>query len=353
MHVKKDIVLAGFGKVGRQFVRVLAGQHSSIIDRYGLDIRLVAVVGRSGGLYNAQGLDLDLLGSMAVGSNSLSTLNGLWSEQMGGITGIIAAKADILVDATPTDVHSGEPGSSYFRAAIEQGMDIVAFTKGPLVKNYSALMQLAKDHGSVIKAAGATAAALPTLDIGMYCYAGDTIEQFEGILNGTTNYILSRMTQDGLAFEEALAEAVTAGVAEANPRLDVEGWDTASKAVILASSLLNESVQIGDVAVRGIQNVTVQDIKSATANGQVIKLIAKAIRTPQGVKLTVGPECIPVTNPLAHVGGAAKGIRFIGKKMGEIMVTGGRSDLTGTAAAGLKDLINLACEKYGCSRRNV
>jgi homoserine dehydrogenase len=345
MKITKTICLCGFGNVGRQFVRLLARRHEAIVQRYGLDISLVAIIGSGGGVYHPRGLDLGQLENLPTGSGGLRELRELWSEKLGGAGGIAAVKADILVEATPTDIVSGEPGTSHFKTAISQGMDIVTFTKGPLVKSYRLLQEMAAVQGVVIKASGATAAALPTLDVGQYCLAGDTITQFAGILNGTTNYILTRMSDDGLLYEEALAEAMAAGVAEPNPRLDVEGWDTASKTIILANSLLNTFVNIDDVQVIGIQKVTVQDIRAAQARGEAIKLIGQAVRTADGVVVTVGPRSLSLSNPLANIKGTAKGICFVGESMGEIIVTGGRSDLTGTAAAGIKDIINLVLEK--------
>jgi homoserine dehydrogenase len=341
-----NLCLCGFGNVGRQFVRLLAARHSAIKKEYGIDLRLVAVFGSQGGIYDSMGLDLAALSELPVGSKGLQQLTELWSERFNGDEGLAAVKADIWVEATPTELVSGQPGIHHFQTAINQGMDIVTFTKGPLVKAYRQLHELAASRGVVIKASGATAAALPTLDVGQYCLAGDTILQFEGILNGTTNYILTRMGEDNLPYEQALAEARAAGVAELDPRLDVEGWDTASKTIILANSLMDTVVDLKDVSVVGIQGVTIEDIHAAQQRGETIKLIGRAARSSvAGVVVTVGPQSLPLSNPLAAIKGTAKGIRFVGESMGEIMVTGGRSDLTGTAAAGLKDIVNLVREK--------
>ena len=343
-----DICLCGFGNVGREFVRVLAARQKAVGAAFGLNARLVAVLGRDGGVYSPEGLDLSRFANLARGSGGLRGLSNLWQAGLTGINGIAAVKADVLVEATPTNVVTGEPGISNFRAAMETGMDIVTFNKGPLVKAYRLLKTISEEKGLVIKASGATAAALPTLDIGQYCLAGDIILEFEGILNGTTNYILTRMSEEDIAYTQALSEAVAAGIAETNPSQDVEGWDTASKAVILANMLMDTESDIDDVSVQGIQGVTVDDIRGASARGEVIKLIGQAVRGENGVAITVGPKALPVSHPLAGVKGRNKAIRFMSGGMGEITVTGGRSDLTGTAHAGLKDIINLARGKYGC-----
>jgi homoserine dehydrogenase len=155
------------------------------------------------------------------------------------------------------------------------------------------------------------------------------------------------MAEEDIPYIQALSEAVAAGIAETNPGQDVEGWDTASKAVILANMLMDAEKDINDVRLQGIHGVTVDDIRDASAQGKVIKLIGQVVRTENGAIITVGPKSLLLSHPLAGVRGKNKGIRFMTKGMGEITVTGGRSDLTGTAHAGLKDLINLAREKYG------
>jgi homoserine dehydrogenase len=334
--------------VGREFVRVLATRQKKLEAEFALDVRLAAVLGRDGGVCSPGGLDIPRIANLARGSDGLRGLSGLWQDGLTGSAGITSVKADVLVEATPTNVVTAEPGISNFRAAMDGGMDIVTFNKGPLVKAYRLLKRMSEEKGLVIKASGATAAALPTLDIGQYCLAGDTILQFEGILNGTTNYILTRMSEENIAYTQALSEAIAAGIAETNPGQDVEGWDTASKAVILANMLMDTESDINDVRVQGIQGVTVDDIRLASSRGEVIKLIGQVVRDENGVTITVGPKALPLSHPLSGVKGRNKGIRFISRGMGEITVTGGRSDLTGTAHAGLKDIINLAREKYGC-----
>jgi homoserine dehydrogenase len=338
--MRKNLCLCGFGNVGREFVRSLAARQSGILAD-GLDLRLVAILGQGGGIYQKSGLNLAEICNLPAGSSALRSLTGLWSEEMTGVRGIAAAQAHLLIEATPTDILTGEPGLSHFRAAIANGMDIVTFAKGPLVKEYRSLQQAADARRVTIKASGATAAALPAMDVGCYSLAGDTILQFAGILNGTTNYILTRMAADGLAYEAALADAVTAGIAETNPRLDIEGWDTASKTIILANALMKADLDLADIQVKGIQHVTAGDIRAAQGRGEVIKLIGQAIRTERGVEVTVGPVCLPLSHPLSAIQGTAKAIRYVGQAMGEVMVSGGRSDLAGTAAAGLKDVLNL------------
>lgn len=340
-----DLCLAGSGNIGRHFAGHLARRHATILERHGLDIRLVTVVGSRGGVHSPDGLDPAALAEMPPGSQGLARLTGLWSADLAGAAGIAASTATILVDATPTDIWTGEPGLTNFRTALAKGMDVVTFAKGPLVKAFLELKALAWTTGARIKLSGATAAALPTIDAATYCLAGDDVLAFEGVLNGTSNHVLTRMADAGISCAEAVAEAVAQGVAEPDPRLDIEGWDTAAKTIILADSLFDTQIDIAAIHVEGIQNITPQMLRDAETRGQTLKLIGEARRTPDGIQVTVGPKRLSRSHPLAGLRGADKGIRFVAAALGELVITGGKGDPTGTVAAGLKDIINLAREK--------
>lgn len=340
------LCLCGFGNVGRHFVKLLAVRHEHIAKEYNLDIRISTVVGSNGGVYKANGLDLIQLSQLPFGSYGLRQLSDYWHDSLANRSGILSSGADILVEATPTDILTGEPGLSHFTAALSKKMDIVSFTKGPLVKSFAELANLARLNGAILKYSGATAAALPTVDIGLYCLAGDDLLSFEGVLNGTTNYILSRMTNENLDYLTALSAAQQKGIAEPNPRLDVEGWDTASKTVIIANSLFPASININEITVEGIQDITMDTVNAAKRDGNVLKLVGEARLADSGVIAKVSVKALPASHFLANVTGTNKGIQFITRNMGELAVTGGGSDPHGTAAAALKDIINIAREKY-------
>ena len=342
--MRLTLCLSGFGNIGRHFIALLQERRPYLLARHGLDLQLVAITGSSGSLHDPAGIDLAELLALPPGSEGLAR-HSRWSPGLSGAAAISASTADILVEATPTDSWSGQPGLDHFQTALRSGMDIVSFTKGPLVAAYTELMTLAQTCGKQIKASGATGAALPTLDTGIYCLAGDDLLSFCGILNGTSNYILTQMAGASLSYQDALEEAIRQGVAEPNPRLDIEGWDTASKAVILANSLFRTAITLAAVPVEGIQNITRHDIVQAKSRNQVIKLIAQARQTPSGVNVTVAPEFLSVDHPLAALSGMNKGIVFTAAALGEIVVSGGRSDPKGTEAAALKDIINLARER--------
>jgi homoserine dehydrogenase len=246
----------------------------------------------------------------------------------------------VLIEATPTNIVDGEPGLTHIRTALGKGMHVITAAKGPLVLRFGELKALADQKGVSLKFSAATAAALPTVDVGEFCLAGAEILSIEGILNGTTNYILTRMHREGIDYEEALAAAQALGIAEPDPSLDVEGWDTASKLVIIANHLLGASLTLNDVEVSGITGVSRQMIEEAKAQSKVIKLIGRTDKEGR-VVAGVAPRALGPEHPMANIHGAEKGLTFFTDSMDRVTVTGGKSDPKGAAAAMLKDLINI------------
>jgi homoserine dehydrogenase len=205
---------------------------------------------------------------------------------------------------------------------------------------YQELHELAQQQGVGIHISAATAAALPTLDVGIVCLAGTQLLEAEGILNGSTNFILTRMQQDGCSYRDALKEAQSLGIAETDPSLDVEGRDTANKIVLIANRLFGMTFGPNDVEVNGITDITSEEIAAAAAEGKVIKLIGTAKRTDNGLQLSVAPKHLDKEHPLASVSGSEKAISYLTDTMHRITVSGGKSSPIGAAAALLKDLIN-------------
>jgi homoserine dehydrogenase len=177
--------------------------------------------------------------------------------------------------------------------------------------------------------------------VGLSCLAGTEVLTAEGILNGTTNYILTRMYEDGCPYAEALAEAQKMGVAEPDPSLDVEGRDTANKILLIANEVRQAGLSLGDIPVEGITRVTPQDIQKARKEGKVIKLIGKAEKKDGKVTASVSPIPLPADHPLAGVRGTEKAISYLTDTMDRVTVSGGKSNPVGAAAAILKDIIRI------------
>ncbi|MGI6643180.1 MAG: hypothetical protein ACOX3V_04175 [Bacillota bacterium] len=308
----------------------------------------------------------------------------------------------IVVEATPTNLTTGEPGLSHIAAALERGFSAITLAKGPLVVDFHGLLRLAAENGAGLRYSGAVAAALPTVDTAMYCLAGMEITEIEGVLNGTTNYILNSMA-GGRSYADALKEAQAMGVAEADPSLDVEGFDSAAKLLIIANTVWGTRFRLQDVRRQGITHLSGQDVMESASSGTPVRLVARArlveldviscksceswdsresrsvaggsddsdvpedkasgfavglqckfgpesavgsvVSAAKVVDLSVGPEPVPKGHPFAHLTGTQKAVRFVSREMGDIVVSGGASDVVGAAASALKDLIHLLEEK--------
>ncbi len=312
-----------------------------ISQKYGLNLDLAAVVDIGGASLSKQGvLPVDKLLCHAEKGGTVETFADYGIPGISGTEVISRLKADVLVETTPTNLTDGQPGRGHMMAALEHGMDIVSANKGPLVLYFRELRELAGAKGRRIFMSAATAAALPTLDVGMICLAGTRVISIEGILTGTANYILTRMHKDKSSYGSALQEAQKLGIAETDPRLDVEGLDTRNKLFLIANHIFEEKVNLEDLRVTGITGITPRDIEKASGDGKVIKLLGTAHREKGAVSLRIEPLALEMDHPLASVNDAEKGISYLTDTMGRITVIGGKSSPVGAAAALIKDLIN-------------
>ncbi|MFK8251938.1 homoserine dehydrogenase [Ancylobacter terrae] len=317
------VAIAGFGGVGRATANLLLTRRDRYRRIYGAEVRLVAVCGSRSGLADPDGLEPEHLDALAPGRS--------------GPDFIEASGATILIEAGPSDFRTGGPGLAYLRAALSAGRDAIVISKGALVHSGSELRALARTSGSMLKLSGAAAAALPTIDLLEHSLKGCEVVEIEGILNATTNYLLDAMMGQGLGFDEALGRAQAGGFAEADPRNDTEGWDTASKLLILANFGLDADLKMDDLVVEGIQSTTDAQIATWRERGRVPKLVGSLTRTDGVTRAAVGVRTYPLSDPLAHVAGKNKAIRITTDAMGETIAIGSGTEPLATAAAALKD----------------
>ncbi|MHB1294958.1 MAG: homoserine dehydrogenase [Anaerolineae bacterium] len=334
-------VVVGLGNIGRNLLDILVQRAAPIEAAHGLRFRLVAAVDSSGAAIAPEGLDMvqvrDLkLAKRGVASYPAAGRPGLRAEEVAA-----TVDADVLVEASPTNLRTGEPGLSVVRRALARGWHVVMANKGPLVLAYDELTAQARTAGRQILFSGTVAGGLPTVNIGVRDLAGSGVTRVEGIFNGTTNYILSRMEEDNVSYEEALRGAQEAGIAEADPTLDVDGWDAANKLVIIANSVLKRPTKLADLSVQGIRQLTLADLQSARAQGKVIKPLAVAELRGADYALRVEPTALPAEHPLARTGRWDMGVVYYTDYMGIIHAIIEEKGPVPTSAAVLRDMINV------------
>jgi len=340
-HATKRIVLCGLGTVGKAFAELIEQRREQITRKYGLNLQIAAAVDIGGAAVADQGdLPLDELLRHLDAGGLVETFSPYGRPGLSGAEALASIPAQILVETTPTNLVDGEPARGHILAALNNGLDVVSANKGPLVLYYREIRNLADDKGCRILMSAATAAALPTLDVGLICLAGADVLAIEGVLNGTTNYILTRMHVEKCSYQTALQAAQEMGIAETDPTLDVEGFDTRNKMIVIANRIFDQNFGPDDVPLEGITGVTPADIDNAIAAGNVIKLVGTAARDKNGLTISVAPKVLEADHPLAAVNFAEKGISYLTDTMGRVTVTGGKSSPTGAAAALLKDLIH-------------
>jgi homoserine dehydrogenase len=338
------LVVSGLGNIGRRYLEILIDKAGLLRARYGLVLRVVGAADSRGAAVDPAGLDLAEIVRLKKAGQSAADYSGCGRAALSSLALIEQLDADVLCESTPVSLKNGEPGLSCMRAAMRKGMHVVTPNKGPLVLAFPELTALAREQGVRLLYCGTVAGGLPAINLGQRDLAGAIIHRLEALPNLTTSYILDQMTH-GRTYAEALAAAQAQGCAEADPTLDVEGWDAANKLVILANSVLGMSATLDDVSVEGIMGITPAELERARANGQVIKLLATAVRQDAEDKasytLTVAPTPLPAEHPLAQLGGQQMGIVYHTDIYGVISATILETDPVPSAATMLRDLLSI------------
>jgi homoserine dehydrogenase len=329
-----NVAVLGCGVVGSQVVRLLTEQAGDLAARVGAPVRLVGVGVRR----------IDAPRDVEVPEGLLTT-----------DAAALVARDD--VDVVVEVIGGIEPARSLILSALENGASVVTANKALLAEDGPTLFEAAEKAGRDLYYEAAVAGAIPILRPLRESLAGDRVTRVLGIVNGTTNYILDKMDSTGAGFEEALEEAQDLGYAEADPTADVEGFDAAAKAAILASLAFHSRVTAADVHREGITDVTAADIASATQMGSVVKLLAIAelvdadgAEGGSGVSVRVHPAMIPRSHPLASVREAFNAVFVESDAAGQLMFYGPGAGGAPTASAVLGDLVTVARNRLGDTR---
>jgi homoserine dehydrogenase len=332
--------MIGCGNVGQNFLRILEMKEERLRQQFDLCFRIVAVADSSGVALNVEGFDPAQLRRHKEGGGRISQIEGYQPGQT-AVTTVETSDLDLVLEASPVNLDDGEPGLSITQAALSRGIDVVLANKGPLVLAFDRLHDLAHSHNAGIAFSAAVCGALPVINIGQRDMVAADILSLRGIFNSTSNFILAEMAT-GRSFGEALEEAQRRGIAEADPSLDVDGWDTANKLVIIANSFLGVSVTLGEVAVTGITTITTEQLQTEMAAGNTIKLVAAATRTSEGYQLSVQPTVLPLDSFLGRCSGWEMGIELQSDLYGRMYHKIWEREPLPTAAAMLRDAVNLA-----------
>ena len=331
--------IVGFGVVGQGLAELVASKQELLQQQFDLDVTLVSVAnGRHGFIYREGGLDIPLLLELAARRRPLTEHPGIthWSQSLDGL---LATGADVLAEATGTNLRDAEPGMSHIRGALTHGIHVITANKGPVALAAHELLALAKLRNLQLRMESTVMAGTPVISTLREGVAGASIRSIRGILNGTTNYIVSAMT-GGRDYVDVLAEAQAQGYAEADPTADVEGYDAVAKILILAALVFGQSLRPDQVVRQGITQVAMDQMLQALKEGKRIKLIGSLfLNEDDQLRAAVEPIALPEQDILAQIEGVMNAITFQTDTLSQVTVVGPGAGRLQTGQGLLADLI--------------
>ena len=339
MHFK--LAFIGFGTVGQGLTEILLEKKDMLEKIFNFHWSIVAISDiMKGSVYDENGLDMKKILELV---KTKKKLDGYPSgvKGMNSIDTITKTCADTIIEVTFTDVKTGEPALTHIKTALNSGKNVISTNKGPVVKQATDLLELAKSKNVFYGFEGVVLSGTPAINLAKFILAGNYITGFKGILNGTTNYILTRM-EEGMSYDDALKKAQELGYAEADPTGDVEGLDALGKVVILSNVVLGKKITWQDVERKGITQITKKDIDKAKSEGKRWKLIGSAEVQPDGsVKAKVWPQKLSLNDPLAGVSEATNALTYYTDELGPVTIVGPGAGRRETGFALLVDLLNI------------
>jgi len=316
------IAILGMGSVGRGLMEMIDGKD--------LGLTVTGIADSKSALMDRDGIHIEEV-LMAKHERGFCGDKGLSATDV-----IERGDYDVLVEVTPTDAISGEPATGFMKTAISRGKHVVTSNKGPIALHFASLQSLARKHGVAVRYEATVGGAIPVMHTLQHGLAGNRVLAVYGILNGTSNFILTRMAAEGLTYEQALLEAREMGYAEADPTYDVKGIDAAIKLVILSNTIWKRNVKLSDVNITGIDMLTNDALRLAEDQHCTIRLIAEAV--PDKGILRVAPRILPRTHPLV-VENTLNAITIDTDMAGEITLIGKGAGSKETASACIGDLL--------------
>jgi len=337
--MKRKIALIGFGTVGQGLCEILLSKETYLKNKYDFEASIVAISDvMKGSIYCENGLDIQQCIDLMKDGRTLNDYKGDAEKDWDSIKTIKDSNADIICELAFTDVQTGEPAITFCKAAFEAGKHIVTSNKGPAALKYNELKTLADKNNVKFMIEGTVMSGSPVLNLVDGPLAGCTISSIKGILNGTTNFMLSEM-ENGMDYNSVLKKAQELGYAEADPTGDVEGFDAMAKVIILANVIMNSGITADDVDREGITKITPQMIEEVKQDNARWKLISSIEKNGNTIKASVKPEKLPLTHPLASVMGATNALTFTTDLLGDVTIIGAGAGKIETGFSILTDIL--------------
>jgi homoserine dehydrogenase len=328
------LALLGFGNVGRALAHLLESKRDLLTTHYGLRFRVIGIAtGRHGSIVRLEGIDLPRALDAVAAGRLLPEAAPSDSRDF-----VQELEADALLESIPVNYQTGQPALGYIEAALERGMHVISANKGPVVHGYHRLSALARQQGVRYLFESAVMDGAPIFSLWRETLPAAKLHSFRGILNSTTNLILTLMEQ-GHSFDQALARAQSIGVAETDPSGDILGWDAAVKVAALVTVLMDTPFTPDRVERRGIEGLSFDDIQRAVRKGQRWKLMCSAERAGRGIVARVQPELIDASDPLYTIMDTSSAVTFISDVLPALTLTEGNSGPMTTAYGMLADLV--------------
>ncbi len=325
------LAMIGYGNVGRAFTKMLERRKMYLSEMYDTEILITAICTRSlGAILDPDGIRT-AAETLPEGDKSISAMDVITKTDY-----------DILVELTPVNIMTGQPATDHIRSALNRGKHVITANKGPVAWAYRELRDLAKKNGVLFCHEGTVMDGVPVYNLAENCLKGCRIEEVRGIFNATTNYILNEI-EKGVSYEDAIREGQKRGFVEADPSLDVDGWDAAAKLTALMNVLMDVSITPTEIERTGIRSITREEILQAAANDQKIKLLCRGWVENGQVRGTVKPTLVAKDELYATINGTAAVVTVKTDLMGEISIVEHvyEPEIDQTAYAVLSDLLKI------------
>lgn len=339
----KKLALLGFGNAGQAFAKLLMEKHEEIIEKYGFDVVVTAVATNSkGNLVCEDGIDLHkALSDIVEFGRFMDEKNITEADTMKIVS---EADYDVLVEMTPLNIFTGQPAISHIETAFSRGKDVITANKGPVAWKFSQLSKTARDNNLKFYYETTVMDGTPVFNLVDKTLMMAKVTEVSGILNSTTNFILEELAK-GAEYEDIMSRGRRMGFIEADPAMDIEGYDAAAKITALLNVLMDADITPDMVDRKGIEDITVEDIKAADKRGNVIKLLCKGVRDEKGnVKASVKPEEVPKNHMLASIDSTTSVVSITTDLMKTVSIIEHEPEIEQTAYGVFGDLLRVLTE---------